>query len=231
LLSREQTDRAITNLAKNQYHHIPNGYLLLTDGAMSSRKGKVIHFDTLIERLESSAKTSLIEKNYSEFSEEKITTLAIAALKWADLNRDREQDIVFDVEQVTKFEGNTGVYQLYTYARLNNIVAKSSYSEDQILQLQEVNISSLNTDEIALLELTLRLPIVLENVCQSYKPHHLASYIFELTSAINSWYGKNNVINETDQDRQKALLVLTLKLKNHLKVCLELLGMTTLEEM
>jgi arginyl-tRNA synthetase len=227
LMNEEQTATARTNLENDPMIHIANGYLILTTGAMSSRKGNVLHFKTLLESLYASVRNSLEDKDYGDITQDKIHAIAIAALKWADLSKDRESDVTFDVDTITKFEGNTGVYQLYTFARLHNILKKSDASTDS----QETLISTLNESEIAIINQTLLLPFVIETITQSYKPHILCNYIYELTTSINSWYAHNNVHNEPDPVRKATLLLFTEKLANHLKICIELLGIDTLEEM
>jgi arginyl-tRNA synthetase len=153
--------------------------------------------------------------------------VAVAALKWLDLHRDREQDVVFDLDKFLKFEGNTGIYQLYTIARLSSILDKYQFNAEN----SHPNISKLNDTETFLLKQTFTLPLVLEKVAQYYKPHWLCNHLFEVASEVNSWYSKYSVSQESDPERQQALLALTYKLKHHLWLGLELLGIEPLEEL
>lgn len=231
LLSQAQTLVSISKLKANPPLHIKNGYLVLTTGAMGSRKGNVFHFETLLSSLEESVKKTLIEKEYSTVDNSKIRTIAIASLKWAELHKDRESDITFDVDLVTKFEGNTGVYQLYTYARLRTILSKFDSSHDTTFDPLSFDINVLNKAEQELLQSTYLLPFVLESVVETYKPHLLCTYIFNLTSLINKWYSANSVLKEQDKERQKSLLCFVNYLSLHLRRSIELLGIDVVEQL
>jgi arginyl-tRNA synthetase len=164
-----------------------------------------------------------------EIDEQKIQTISIAALKWMDLHRDREQDVIFDLDRFLKFEGNTGVYQLYTVVRLNSILENNAAIRKNLKIIIKDNF--LNQEELDILKKTYTLPLVLEKICQNYKPHHLCNYLFELTTDINSWYSKYSVTNETNESRKYALLLLCEYLKAHLSFGLSLLGINTVDKL
>jgi len=121
------TKATISRLKFENLVHVGYGFLSLPEGKMSTRKGTVIILKDLVNQVQEAAKENLKSKN-SEISEDDLKTrsktIAIAALKWFDLNRDSWADIILDIPQILQFEGNTGVYQLYTYARLRRVREK-----------------------------------------------------------------------------------------------------------
>jgi arginyl-tRNA synthetase len=206
------------SIAPNNLGNIFNGMVNLPTGKMSSRKGNFLTADDILDLLIEAQDSDKIDKNI----------VANSAIKWFNLSKDIGQNSVLDIPTVLKFEGNTGVYQLYTYARLNSIIIKNS--DVQIDQNPNPKwVTSLNSDEKKLLTKTVFLNPILENICQNHKIHQLTNHIYELSNAINSWYAKHSVSNEINQERKQALLRMVNILKTHLKMSLDLLGIEILE--
>lgn len=225
LLSQEETLKALTTLNKKMSMFEGFGHFNLPEGTMSTRKGKIFAFAKLQQMLDEKVRNNLNEKGVGDITNEKVQNIAVAALKWADLQRDREQDVVFDVDSVLKFEGNTGVYQLYTLARLSSILEKN------INHTGKLQVQKLNQTELKLLNTTFTLPIILESITQNFKPHNLTNHLFELSSEINSWYAKYSVNNEMDLERKESLLALCQYLVNYLEKGLSLVGINSIEKL
>ncbi len=227
-MTMEETQRALQILSKKMAMFEGFGHLKLPDGAMSTRKGKIFAFEDLKQMLEQKVQTTLLNKGSDDFNNpEKIRKIAVASLKWADLHRDREMDTVFDPSQFLKFEGNTGVYQLYTLVRLKSIL-KTNIKQN--FHWNHFRLDLLNEQELMILKQTFLLPFILEDICQNYKPHHLCNYLFDLATKINSWYVKNSVSQEANLNRKISLLIFCKYLVNHLEFVLSLLGIETVEE-
>jgi len=223
-LTKKQTKKAFEILSNKMAMFEGFGHLNLPEGAMSTRKGKIFEFTKLQKNLKDAVAQTLKKKEYNALEknqEQKIKQLAVATLKWADLHRDREQDVVFDIQQFLKFEGNTGIYQLYTVARLANILNKNGFIASDTIGY---DFNKLNEVEINIVKRIYSLPILLESVCNNYKPHIICNYLFELATDVNSWYSKYTVTNETDKERKNALLNFCDITKKHLWSTLELLG-------
>jgi arginyl-tRNA synthetase len=232
LLTQEKTLETMRRLAqKEALKHVSFGFMTLPEGAMSTRKGKVLLFETLKNQLEKEVEKVLLEKNpkiklRSPFYQ-KVQKISVAALKWQDLYRDREQDIVFDVKDVIKFEGNTGVYQLYTLSRISNILRKTETSN----KLHPESLILLNQTELDILAYMYTLPYTIEGVVTTMKPHVLCSHLFEFNTMVNSWYVEYSVSREEDLSRRDALLHLCVRITKHIKYCLELLGIEAVDEL
>ncbi|MEM1312062.1 MAG: arginine--tRNA ligase [Patescibacteria group bacterium] len=226
---------------KMQWHnliHLSYGLLKLPSGKMSARKGNFLRARDLINTVQTQALSVLKSKSQDssyEVLSSKAKVLAIAALKWYDLARDSVSDITLDLDKIMSFEGNTGVYQLYTVARINSILRKNNVDHNlektQTVSTDLIDIETLNLEEIIMLKTIYTLPNILESICQNYKPHLLCNHLYEITSKINSWYTKHSVSSEADQTRKNSLISLCLILKEHLKNCLNLLGIQVLDEL
>jgi arginyl-tRNA synthetase len=227
---REKYGKTVSNrLTLKSLIHISYGFLSLPEGKMSTRKGNILTAKDLVNQVINEAGRVLREKNSEAKNLQEIERkVAIAALKWFDLNRDSTADIVLNMQQILAFEGNTGVYQLYTLARLNSILEKnqSPVAATPESPSLEFNPKLLNPEEILILKKTLLLPLVLEQITHNYKPHLLCTHLFELATMVNSWYAKpdNSVSAEQNTERKQALLAFCTYLKNHIGFGLDLLG-------
>jgi arginyl-tRNA synthetase len=245
----QETSQVLEKLKAENLKHLGYGFLKLPDGKMSSRKGNVILLRDLFEQVVDAAKVALVQKagESKSFDEKtlqtKATKIAAAALKWNDLKQFYEQDITFDINQVLKFEGNTGVYQLYTYARLNSVLQKLLDKSLPSLRAEHVNPESDNetvkglnkepdnVNQIEKLILTqhFALPEILEQICTKLEPHLLTNYLYELCILLNKWY--NDVPILKDEKRQKFLEIFLQKNLEILQFALDLLGIETLDSL
>lgn len=117
--------------------HISYGFLTLQTGKMSSRKGNVLTIKDLFDEVQTEAKVILSEKSQvtdPDQLEQKSAKVTLAALKWYDLNRGSADNLVLNIKEILNFVGNTGVYQLYTLARLKSILKKNSQKNSTNLE-------------------------------------------------------------------------------------------------
>jgi arginyl-tRNA synthetase len=205
--------------------HLSHGFLTLPEGKMSTRKGNFLTAQDVLNKVNQKT-AEVLEQKGGNYSKDTIKKTAIAAIKWFDLNRDSKLDLVLDMDQILNFVGNTGIYQLYTIARLSSILEKNDIAKDF-----ENDINLLNEEEKFILKRISTLPIVLEESTRKFKPHLICNYLFEIATDINSWYSKYSVNNEKDDSRKDTLLRFCELLKNHNWKCLELLGITPVESL
>jgi arginyl-tRNA synthetase len=242
--------------------HLGYGFLKLESGKMSARKGNVILLRDLVKDVTDQAKKIILEKTPNsdlDSIDSKSQTIALAAIKWNDLKQSYEQDITFDINQVLNFVGNTGVYQLYTYARLNSVLKKLNeknnsserhserISEESHLEgLETSNVSALSHSdtgsftplkmtnmlnlhplEQSILKQIWTLPEVLESICDNYQIHLLTNHLYELSNLINKWYNDVPILKDL---RQEFMYIFIVKIMEHLKFSLDLLGIEVVEE-
>ena len=122
------------------------------------------------------------------------------------------------------FEGNTGVYQLYTIARINSIINKNKIGDNY-------DYSTLNTKELEILNKILTAPIILNDTIDKLKPHMIVNYCYELSNLFNTWYNTTNVSKEEDPIRKSTLLLLLTKFRDNQVYLLDKLGIKTLTEL
>ncbi|MEK7586052.1 MAG: arginine--tRNA ligase [Patescibacteria group bacterium] len=178
---------------ESRMKHVTHGMMRLTSGKMSSRKGNVVTGESLLRDSMDVVREKVASRDLS--AEEKDTiakVVGVAALKYSILRSSLGSDIVYDFEKSISFEGDSGPYLQYTAVRANSIIKKS---EAEGIHLVYKNIPT----DITILEKNLyKFP---EIVARSYlllEPHHIATYLTELSSAFNTFYANTQIVNKSD---------------------------------
>ena len=223
-------DNVCQRLNLNNMNHLGFGFLSLSSGKMSSRKGNILLLRDLVRQVGDKAKQNILQKHPDLDQKElkkRCQKIALAAIKWHDLKQSYEQDITLDIEQILKFEGNTGVYQLYTFVRLNSVFSKLG-SKTSLDDKITTDWSILDIERQILQQIYI-LPDVLEQICIKYQPHLLCNYLYQLTNLINKWYNDVPILKDTQ--RQGFLIQFVTQCMSNIEFCLDLLGIEVLEEM
>jgi len=190
--------------------HIPTGFLTLTTGKMSSRKGNVLTGESLIADLEESAKERAAEsraENHDKLAEQ----IAVAAIKYQILKQGSGKNIIFDREKALSMEGDSGPYLQYTYARTCAISIKAKESG----VVAEINADAAPNDVTRLL---VRFPEIVAHASEVLEPHLVTQYLLLLAAAFNSWYAQEQILDGTPEAAHKVAVVeaLSRTLKNGL---------------
>lgn len=201
--------------------HIPHGVMKLPTGKMSSRTGKVVTGESLLNELKEVVLAKMGEREI-ENKEEVADRIAVAALKYTVLKQQIGGDIVYDPAKMTNLEGDTGPYLQYTYARARSVISKSTTTRVDPSQLQGINPSK---EEVAILRWLYRYPEVVEVAGAKLEPHLAAGYIYELATRFNSFYNKHKIGDD------QARLEITEAVAKVLKSGLNVLGIVVVEEM
>lgn len=212
--------------------HVAFGTMLGEDNKpFRTRSGGTVKLMALIDEAVLRA-TTIVRNRNPEWAEDKINKLAevlgVAAMKYADLSKNRLGDYVFNFDQMLAFEGNTAPYMLYAYVRITSIFKKANLHLDDYLS-QQITII-----EIAEHNLALHLLRFADRLLQAAKenyPHYICSYIYDLAVLFMRFYEACPVIkaaSETAQISRLALAALTAKV---LKISLDLLGIEVVEQM
>lgn len=219
--------------------HLSHGILKLSTGKMSSRKGNVITGENLISDVEELVEERLKDREYSEEEKKEIAeVVAIGAIKYSILRQAIGGDIIFDFEKSISFEGDSGPYLQYTAVRAKSVLekARSSKKTSGILA-SLVNVFSKseikrpeNFQIIEVEKLLYRFPQVVERAAKEYAPHHLVTYLTELASSFNSFYGNEKIIDEGDSSSAYKIAI-TRAVYNTLKNGLELLAIKVPKKM
>jgi arginyl-tRNA synthetase len=215
-------------------YHLSYGMVYLPEGKMKSREGKVVDADDLIEAVESLAEREIRSRNIeSPLSEEEMKTrrkvIGIGAIKFYLLRVRANQDIHFDPEESISFDGFTGPYCQYAYARISGILRNAAE-----LGLSDVNCNYSvlgNEEELMLVRHLIQFPEELEIAANELTPSRVAVHVFNIAKAFNQFYNKHQVIRAESQNLAKARLTLIKACRVALKTGLNLLGIDVLDKM
>lgn len=172
--------------------HLSHGMLRPSSGKMSSRKGNVVSAEDLIEEFEKLVIEKIKDRDFSNEEKESICKdVAIAGLKYTILRQSIGGDIVYDPTKAISFEGDSGPYLQYATVRAQAVINKSN---------KNASIDKLPNNASLLEKMILRFPEIIERSRKEYAPHHIITYLTELSSAFNSYYAQNQIIDEKDPE-------------------------------
>ena len=209
-----------------QLYHLSYGMVDLPSGKMKSREGTVVDADELMVEMTETAKSISQElgklEGYSE--EEKSTlykTIGMGALKYFILKVDPKKRILFDPKASVDFQGNTGPFIQYTYARIQSILRKATFDYSQ-----EVSISgmSLHVKEKELIKQLELYPDTIQQAAKNYSPALIANYTYDLVKEFNSFYQNVSILGETDKLKKIVRVQLANKVADVIKSAFSLLG-------
>ncbi len=211
--------------AKNCKHIIHGLYLDKDGKKFSTRKGKTVYMEDIINEAKVLAEKEILKREpkiTKKELEKRAVAIALAAIIYGDLKNYRVNDMVFDIERFTSFEGDTGPYLLYSYARAKSILEKAKYGK------KKYNIHNLNDSEKNLISQLGKFEGIILNAYGTLSPNLIANYAFETSQIFNEFYHSNPVIgSENEQFR----LVLVDSFSQVIKNALNLLGIPVLEKM
>ncbi|MBT3442628.1 MAG: arginine--tRNA ligase [Flavobacteriaceae bacterium] len=208
----------------NQLHHLSYGMVDLPSGKMKSREGTVVDADELVFEMKKNA--SLLSEELgkiNEFSEDEKENLnsviGLGALKYFILKVDPKKRILFDPKESIDFNGNTGPFIQYAYARIQSLVNKVKFS---ILNT-DINLK-INIKEKNILKLLTQYPLAIKNSADNLSPALIANYTYELVKAFNSYYQSTSILKVDDNEIKNFRLNLSFKVGLVIKSSMSLLG-------
>jgi arginyl-tRNA synthetase len=205
---------------EGKYTHVPHGMMQLTEGKMSSRKGNVITGESILEDMRVKARERGGEKGVADGATDAI---AVAGIKYMVLKPEAGRNIVFNPEKSLSLEGDSGPYMQYAYARIQSLLAKARE------QGVEPSVASVQEKDFSLERLLYRFPEIVERAAQEYEPHYVVSYLIELSSAFNSYYARERIVDSGEHAPYRLALAQAVSIT--LKNSLWLLGIVAPERM
>lgn len=201
-------------------------FVLLPTGKMSTRRGEVVLLEDFMKDAREKA-VKEIEDRYPDLSEnekeERSKKVAISAVRYSMIKVTPEKTMTFDWEDVLRFDGNTGPYLQYTYARANSILEKA--------EVEEFDANNLSDErETKLLKLLAKYPDVIDKTYEELRLNILAAYLYDLSDAFNEFYQAVPVLKAED-DLKNARLRLVEAIKIVLESGFKILGIPALEKM
>jgi arginyl-tRNA synthetase len=203
--------------------HAGFGTMNGTDGKpFKTRAGGVMRLDDLIGMAIEKAQSRMAENNVgANMDADEINDIAhkiaIAAIKFADLQNNRVADYVFDLDRLTNFEGKTGPYLLYQTVRIKSLIAKAGGVPIDA----KINVN--DTDRDLALMVT-KLPEVIAGAVRGYAPHILCDHIYQLAQSFSAFYARNHIVSETNIERRNSWLALCHVVATQMEIVLNILG-------
>ncbi len=218
--------------------HFSYGMVELPNGKMKSREGTVVDADDLMQLMVDDAyRTSMELGKFDDMTEDERRDIArivgMGALKYFILKVDARKNMLFNPEESIDFNGNTGPFIQYTYARIRSILRKAALTADDLsgaVSLLKSNWEG-SAKEIELIQKMSEYPAAVEQAGKDYSPSGIANYCYELTKVFNQFYHDYSILNESDDDKRAVRLLLARNVAKIIKSAMSLLGIEVPERM
>lgn len=207
--------------------HLAYGFLTLTTGKMSSRKGNVITGESLIEDMKSAAREKMEGRELAD-KESVAEMVAVAAIKYVILKQSTGRDIIFDPEKSLSFEGDSGPYLQYAHTRALSVLEKAA--KEGVAAFDPAEAAPRPESVTELERLLYRFPEIVERASVEYEPHYITTYLTELSGAFSSWYANEKIVELSDPTSPYKV-ALTRAFQMTVERGLHLLGIRTPEKM
>lgn len=213
-----------------QLHHLSYGMVDLPSGKMKSREGTVVDADDLMVEMTKTAKEISEElgklDGYSEEEKQELyKTIGLGALKYFILKVDPKKRILFDPKSSVDFQGNTGPFIQYTYARIQSIIRKADFEYSKSVSID------LHQKEKELLKQLALFPEIIQQAATNYSPAIIANYTYDLVKEFNSFYQNVSILGEENIDKKVFRVQLAHKVAEIIKSAFYLLGIEVPERM
>lgn len=205
-------------------HHIPFGLITQGGKKLSTRKGNVVFLDQVLKDAVSLAEQQIEEKNPNLSNKKQVAhDVGVGAVVFHDLKNDRMDNFDFDLEEVVRFEGDTGPYVQYTNARAQSILRKAN---------KEISMDNLSLNDdwsFAVAKALADFPAIVEKASEKLEPSIIAKYALDLSKKFNKYYANVRILDEDDQLNARLALVQATSIV--LTEALRLLGVNAPKEM
>lgn len=205
-------------------HHIPFGLITQGGKKLSTRKGNVVFLDQVLKDAVSLAEQQIEEKNPNLSNKKQVAhDVGVGAVVFHDLKNDRMDNFDFDLEEVVRFEGDTGPYVQYTNARAQSILRKAN---------KEISMDNLSLNDdwsFAVAKALADFPAIVKKASEKFEPSIIAKYALDLSKKFNKYYANVRILDEDDQLNARLALVQATSIV--LTEALRLLGVNAPKEM
>ncbi|WP_047789089.1 arginine--tRNA ligase [Tenacibaculum mesophilum] len=213
-----------------QLFHLSYGMVDLPSGKMKSREGTVVDADDLMDEMTNTAREISQElgklEGYSDEEKEALyKIIGLGALKYFILKVDPKKRILFDPQASVDFQGNTGPFVQYTYARIQSILRKANFDYSSSVSVE------LHEKEKELIKQLEQYPEVIQQAASNYSPAVIANYTYDLVKEFNSFYQNVSILGEENQDKKVFRVQLSKKVADTIKSAFKLLGIQVPERM
>jgi len=216
-------------------HHLSYGMVELPEGKMKSREGTVVDADDLIEGMVTTAEEMSNElgklDEYNEEDKKKIVeTIGLGALKYFILKVDPKKTMTFDPKESIDFNGNTGPFIQYTYARIQSLIRKAD-EKNIVIPNEVLSNTETSAKELQLIKFIHTYPEVLSEAANNYSPAMVANYVYELVKEYNQFYHDHPIFSESDENKVIFRLYLSAQVSKIINSGMSLLGINVPDKM
>ncbi|NNC62538.1 MAG: arginine--tRNA ligase [Eudoraea sp.] len=217
-------------------YHLSYGMVDLPSGKMKSREGTVVDADDLIRDMAQTAEAISEELGkldaYSEKEKQELyRIIGLGALKYYILKVDPKKRILFNPEESVDFQGNTGPFIQYTYARIQSILRKANFDQSNTINSSTINVEELHPKEKELIKLLQLFPGVIQAAAEQFSPALIANYIYDLVKEFNSFYQQVSILGEEEEAIREFRVLLSAEVAGVIKRGFALLGIQVPDRM
>ncbi|PWN61543.1 arginine--tRNA ligase [Chryseobacterium viscerum] len=214
----------------DQLYHLSYGMVELPEGKMKSREGTVVDADDLMQEMYETAKSKAqelgkLESLSEEDKETSYETVGLGALKYFMLKVDPKKKMLFNPAESIDFNGNTGPFIQYTYARIQSLLSKAGTLNAETADIE------LNQSEKELIMQLTNFKTVVAKSAETLSPALVANYVYDLVKAYNSFYQNNPILNQEDENVKQFRLNISDLTAKTIRKSLEMLGIGTVNRM
>ena len=212
--------------------HIPFGLVSLEDGTMSTREGRVVFLEDVLNKAVEKTREVIVEKNVvTDNVDQTAAEVGIGAVIFQELSNNRIKDYVFNWDKVLNFEGETGPYVQYTHARASSVLRKAEKEDLEIAKKGEVETKYIATEKAYYLaKLIYQFPQVIVEAGEKYEPSIITRHIVDIAQGFNRFYHDEHILVENKEERI-AKLSLVMAAKHTIKNGLAILGINSPDKM
>ena len=215
--------------SKDKFMHVAHGMYRLKDGAMSTRKGKTVHLEDVLEEAIERAekiidKSEIVDEMTKKEKRDTAEKVGVGAVKYADLKKHYKKDIVFDWEKVLNLKGNSGPYLQYTTLRAKSVLDKSEESFD-------LEVYDLSKQERIIVKKIIEFDDMVDIARRNFTPSTIANYAYDLAKEFNRFYSEHSILNAKNKKLKRQRITITEAGYKVLEKSLSLLGISLPERM
>lgn len=236
ILHFKQVFEVAKHLVEEKYQkglvHVSYGMIRLKTGKMSTREGNVIYINDLINEAIEKSKKIISEKNANLENIDLVSKqIGVGALIFNYLKSNKNKDIIFDLDETLRFDGETGPYVQYTYARTNSILNRTNFNINDI-DIDLIDLSILNAkQEIELIKELEKFKDIIQKSAEEYEPAILSRYLIEVATLFSRFYNECSVLNVESENLKIARCILVYATGIVIKKGLNIIGVECPEKM